>query len=172
MGALVRLLLVYVLLRKNRTRLGLSDEPNALADVAWVFPIEFLSSMLFAWSWVPKQVMNAHLTPKGNEATMLALTAGTFNLGSIIASYLGCWLLSSYNICPDGDSGDASALAKLWRPYIICVLAPVFVLVLLPVFIPNKLQTEVLLTERPESCTYGTLFYQPPESEAASDQET
>jgi len=158
--AAVRLALVPVLLRWNRTRYDVSGTPDTYADVSWVFPVEFLSSMLFAWSWIPKQVMNAHLTPKGNEATMLALTAGTFNLGSIIASYLGCWLLSSFNICPDGDSGDAEALAKLWRPYMISVLAPVFVLVLLPMFIPHKLQTEVLLTEHPESCTYGSLGHQ------------
>mmetsp|Transcript_109015 Transcript_109015/g.170429 ORF Transcript_109015/g.170429 Transcript_109015/m.170429 type:complete len:549 (+) Transcript_109015:87-1733(+) len=143
--ALIRLLLLPVLWRWN------------IDDMYWVFPIEFLSSMLFSWSWLPKQVMGAHMTPSGNEATMLALSAGTFNLGNIISSFLGCWLLSSFKICADGDSGDATALKNLWRPYLISVLAPVLVLVVLPLCIPNKLQTEVLLTEHPESCTYGAL---------------
>jgi len=152
--AVVRLFLVPVLWRWSQSQLG---KPDMYADVYWVFPIEFFSSMLFAWSWVPKQVMNAHLTPKGNEATMLALTAGTFNLGSIMASYLGCWLLSSFKICPDGGRDDGEALMNLWRPYIISVVAPVLVLVLLPACIPHKLQTEVLITEHPESCTYGSV---------------
>jgi len=155
--AAVRLMLVPVLWRWTQTRYEQPGVPAAYADVYWVFPIEFLSSMLFAWSWVPKQVMNAHLTPKGNEATMLALTAGTFNLGSIMASYLGCWLLSSFSICPDGGGDDGVQLMKLWKPYVLCVVAPVLVLVLLPAFIPNKLQTEVLITEHPESCTFGSL---------------
>lgn len=155
--AVVRLMLVPVLWRWNTTRYHLAGTGDVYADLYWVFPVEFLSSMLFAWSWIPKQVMNAHLTPKGNEATMLALTAGTFNLGSIMASYLGCWLLSSFRICPDGDSGDAAALRNLWRPYTISVVAPLLVLILLPAFIPHKLQTEVLITERCESCTYGSL---------------
>jgi len=149
--ALVRLMLVPVLWRWTTSR---SDE---YADLYYVFPMAFLESMLFAWSWVPKQVMAAHLTPKGNEATMLALTAGTFNLGSIIASYLGCWLLSSFKVCMDGDSGDATDATNLWRPYVISVASPVLVLILLPLFIPHKLQTEVLITEHPESCTYGAL---------------
>jgi len=155
--AIVRLFLLPVLWRWSATRYHTTGVQDPYADLYWVFPVEFLSSMLFAWSWVPKQVMNAHLTPKGNEATMLALTAGTFNLGSIMASYLGCWLLSSFKICPDGGSGDAAALMNLWRPYVISVVAPVLVLVLLPLFIPHKLQTEILITEHPESPTYNSL---------------
>lgn len=155
--AVVRLFLLPVLWRWSVTRYRTTAVPDAYADVYWVFPVEFLSSMLFAWSWIPKQVMNAHLTPKGNEATMLALTAGTFNLGSILASYLGCWLLSSFKICPDGGTGDSAAFGDLWRPYVISVVAPVVVLVALPFFIPHKLQTEVLITEHPESPTYGSL---------------
>jgi len=155
--SIVRLVLVPVLWRWNTTKYHFPGVSTLYEDVYWIFPVEFLSSVFFAWSWIPKQVMNAHLTPKGNEATMLALTAGTFNLGTILASYLGCWLLSSFRVCADGDSGDAAALAGLWRPYVISVLAPVLVLILLPVFIPHKLQTEVLITEHPESCTYGSL---------------
>lgn len=151
--AVVRLFLLPVLWRHTAAR----DPGDVYADVYWVFPVEFLASMLFAWSWVPKQVMNAHLTPKGNEATMLALTAGTFNLGSIMASYLGCWLLHSFKICPDGGSGDSADLMNLWRPYIISVLAPVVVLVAMPLLIPHKLQTEILITEHPESPTYGSI---------------
>lgn len=154
--AVVRLCLLPVLWRWSTTRYNISGVPDPYSDVYWVFPVEFFSSMLFAWSWVPKQVMNAQLTPKGNEATMLALTAGTFNMGSMVSSYLGCWLLSTFKICADGTPGDRADLMTLWRPYIICVLAPVLVLILLPLFIPHKLQTEVLITEHPESPTYGS----------------
>lgn len=152
--ALVRLLLLPVLWRWTTSRY----EAGLYTDVYWIFPVEFLSSMLFSWSWIPKQVMNAHLTPEGNEATMLALTAGTFNLGSIMASFTGCWLLSSFSVCADGDTGDAAALVNLWQPYLVSVMAPVLTLVALPFCIPHKLQTEVLITERPDSCTYGALL--------------
>lgn len=155
--ALVRLMLLPVLWRWTTTRFQQPGVSDLYADLYWVFPICFLESMLFAWSWIPKQVMGAQLTPQGNEATMLALTAGTFNLGSIMASYLGCWLLSSFNICPEGKGNDAEDLQNLWKPYVIAVTAPVLILVLLPFFIPHKLQTDKLITDHPESCTYGSL---------------
>merc|ERR1740138_1225753 len=102
--------------------------------------------------------MNAHMTVSGYEAMMLALIAGTFNMGSMISSYLGCWLLSKFNVCVDGDAGDAAAFANLWKPYLVAVLTPVLVLIFMPWLIPNKLQTEALIIEYPESTTYGAPF--------------
>jgi len=169
--ALTRAALLPVLWRWTASRYNFVGVPEGHADLYWVLPIEFLSSMLFSWSWIPKQVMNAHMTPKGNEATMLALTAGTFNLGSIIASYVGCWLLGKFNVCPKGDANDPEDFVNLWKAYLISVLAPVLVLIALPFFIPNKLQTEVLITEHTESATYGSvcnrLMARPAEDEAA-----
>jgi hypothetical protein len=149
--AVVRLFLLPVLLRWNTTRF---NSP----DVLWIFPVEFLSSMIYSWSWIPKQVMNAHMTVTGYEAMMLALIAGTFNMGSMISSYLGCWLLSIFNVCADGDSGDAVAFLNLWKPYLVSVLAPVLALLFMPWLIPNKLQTETLIDTHPESTTHGAPF--------------
>lgn len=149
--AVVRLFLLPVLLRWNVTWF---NSP----DVLWVFSVEFLSSLIYSWSWIPKQVMNAHMTVSGYEAMMLALIAGTFNMGSMISSYLGCWLLSKLDVCVDGDAGDSAAFANLWKPYLVAVLAPVLVLIFMPWLIPNKLQTEALIIEYPESTTYGAPF--------------
>ena len=41
--------------------------------------------MVQAWRWIPKQVLAAHLAPKGLEATCLGLQAGTFNMANILS---------------------------------------------------------------------------------------
>lgn len=51
---LVRLLFLPVLWRWNL------EPPHRLPDVYIVLPLEFFGAMALAWSWIPKQVMNAH----------------------------------------------------------------------------------------------------------------
>lgn len=128
---------------------------NKIPDTYIVLPLEFLASMFFAWIWVPKQVMNAYMTPAGSEATALALIAGTFNLGSMVSSFLGCFVIDYFEVCADGTKDDAEAFQNLWKPYTISSLARLLVLPLL-FLIPNKLQTEVLIVEEKESATHGS----------------
>jgi len=128
------------------------------SEASFILALEFLHGMCFAWSWIPRQVMTAHATPTGYEATMLSLMSGTFNMASMISSYCGCWILSNFSVCVDGSTDDAKSLARIWKPYTVSSVSPLLALVLLPILIPNKYQTEVLITEKPESSTHGSFF--------------
>lgn len=148
--SLARLAMLPVILRWNRT--GHYQVP----DPFMVFPFEFLMGMFFGWIWIPKQVMNAHMCTVGSESTMLAIMAGTFNLGGLVSRYLGCWILDYFEVCPDGTVGDAEKFDNLWKPYTIEALSRLIVLPLLFWLIPNKLQTEVLIADHPEDASYGS----------------
>ena len=88
--------------------------------------------MVFAWRWIPKQIMGAHLTPHGVEATMLGLTAGTFNMAMILSSYCGGHLLHRYGIAPTGAAGEGHVFDDLWKVHVLAALSPCFMVFLLP----------------------------------------
>jgi len=146
-----RLMLIPILWRWTIPR-------YADSEAAFILALEFLHCMSFAWSWIPRQVMTAHATPTGYEATMLSLMSGTFNMASMISSYCGCWILSHFLVFVDGSPDDAKSLARIWKPYTLSSVSPLLALILLPILIPNKYQTEVLITEKPESSTHGSFF--------------
>jgi hypothetical protein len=129
-----------------------------IPDSIWILTVTLFDTMVFAWRWIPKQVMGAHLTPQGMEATMLGLTAGTFNMAMILSSYCGGFLLNRYGIIPSGQNGESLVFADLWKVQAIAALAPCVMLFLLPALIPATTQTEPLITERRDSATYNSLF--------------
>mmetsp|Transcript_112914 Transcript_112914/g.326168 ORF Transcript_112914/g.326168 Transcript_112914/m.326168 type:complete len:571 (+) Transcript_112914:124-1836(+) len=148
--ACTQMMLLPVLLRWNRY-LGVDDS-------VWVLCVIAADSVVFAWRWIPKQVMGAHLTPRGMEATMLGLTAGTFNMAMILSSYFGGFLLHYYDVRPVGAVNESGALASLWKVQVLAAFAPCAMLFLLPALIPAKSQTEPLMEERPDSATYRSPF--------------
>lgn len=147
---LTQLALLPVLLRWT-THYNIPDTPAILL-------VTMMDTVVFAWRWIPKQVMGAHLAPKGVEATMLALTAGTFNMSMILSSYMGAGILHHYGVVPSGKPGESAMFSQLWRVQAMAAVAPLLLLPLLPVFIPSKSQTEPLLTECPDSATYGSYW--------------
>jgi len=148
--AMTQLLLVPVLLRWTAL--------VGIPDTLWVIVAVMLDSMVFAWRWIPKQVMGAHLTPRGAEATMLGLSAGTFNMAMILSSYCGGFLLNRYGVTPTGSIGETRVFAGLWKVQILAALAPCAMLFLVPALIPAKSQTEPLLVEHQDSATHGSTF--------------
>jgi len=155
--AITQLALVPVLLRWN-LRMGIPDH-------LWVLAVTGVDTMVFAWRWIPKQVMGAHLTPRGVEATMLGLSAGTFNMAMILSSYCGGYLLHRFGVRPEGADGESLMFQHLWMAQVVAALAPCTLLFIMPALIPQKLQTEPLLVEHPDSATYGSAFesiYGPP----------
>ncbi|CAJ1399908.1 unnamed protein product [Effrenium voratum] len=58
---------------------------GSVPDSVWLLAVLSLDSMVQAWRWIPKQVLAAHLAPKGVEATTLGLHAGTFNMANILS---------------------------------------------------------------------------------------
>jgi MFS family permease len=127
-------------------------------EAAYVFLAILLDAMVFAWRWIPKQVMGAHLTPQGMEATMLGLTAGTFNMAMILSSYCGGFLLHQLGTRPAGQPGESYMFQGLWKAQVVAAIAPCTMLFLLPALIPAKRQTEPLITERRDSATYNSVF--------------
>jgi len=127
-------------------------------DGVWILGCVGIDTMVFAWRWIPKQVMGAHLTPQGMEATMLGLTAGTFNMAMILSSYLGGFLLARFGVIPSGQPGESHMFMNLWRVQVVAALAPCLMLVFLPMLIPAKTQTEPLITERQDSATHSSMF--------------
>jgi len=147
--AFTQLTLVPVLLRWT-ARPGL--------EAGWIIVNVLIDTVVFAWRWIPKQVMSAHLTPKGVEATMLGLNAGTFNMAMILSSYCGNFLMYGFGVKPGGQVGESHMFANLWKAQVVAALAPCLLLFILPVFIPAKMQTEPLITERHDSATYNSAY--------------
>lgn len=148
--AATQLLLVPALLRWTAA--------VGIPDSLWVLLVMALDSVVFAWRWIPKQVMGAHLTPLGVEATMLGLSAGTFNMAMILSAYLGGFVLHHFGVRPAGRIGEGAMFTDLWKVQVIAALAPCAMLFLLPALVPAKLQTEPLLVERRDSATHGSAF--------------
>merc|ERR1719410_1692556 len=125
---MTQLLLVPVLLRWTAM--------VGIPETLWVIVVVTLDSLVFAWRWIPKQVMGAHLTPQGAEATMLGLSAGTFNLAMILSSYCGGYLLHHFGVRPTGQPGESVMFQDIWKVQVIAACAPCAMLFLLPAFVP------------------------------------
>lgn len=129
-----------------------------IPDWIWILCATILDTMVFAWRWIPKQVMGAHLTPKGVEATMLGLSAGTFNLAMILGSYCGGYVLHTHGVRPSGQIGETFMFENLWRVQVLAAVAPFLMLPLIPVLIPAKTQTEPLIEDAKDSATHNSMW--------------
>lgn len=145
---LTQLLLVPVFLRWN-VRLGVPDS-------IWVLTATAMDTCVFAWRWIPKQVMGSQLTPDGSEATVIALNAGSFNLAMVLSSYVGAHMLSTYGIKPRGDPGESMMFASLWKAQVTAAVAPLLLLAAVPLLIPAKTPTDKLITEELRSATFNS----------------
>ena len=132
-------------------------------NIAWGIPDKIfvlcgsvMQSLVLTWMWIPGVVMLAHLCPKGLEASMYALLAGCHNIGSSVAQYSGAFMLNELGITPNGSAGESSKFANLWQAVLISAVLPLLSLAFLPLCIPNKTQTEKILTEHPHSATVGS----------------
>jgi len=129
-----------------------------VADTVWACAVTYTSAVVNAWMWLPKQVMGAHLTPHGMEATTLGLIAGSFNLANILSSYFGGFLLQLFNVEPSGRPGESAKFHNLWRVQVVAALSPCIMFALIPILLPRKSQTDALLVERPDSATHDSPY--------------
>lgn len=148
--ALTQLAMVPVLLRWTAV--------VGIPDSIWVLAVTAVDNVFMAWRWIPKQVMGAHLTPKGVEATAVGLNAGTYNMATILSSYIGGALLNFLGVVPVGRAGESRSFDKLWQAQVLVALAPCTVLFIVPLLVPSKRQTEPLLLEQLDSATHGSAF--------------
>lgn len=147
---LTQLLLVPVFLRWTH------ESWHGYGEAIWVLTATAMDTCVFAWRWIPKQVMGSQLTPDGCEATVIALNAGSFNLAMVLSSYVGSYMLSSYGIKPSGEPGESLMFSSLWKAQATAALAPLVLLPLLPMLIPGKTATDRLITVEQRSATYNS----------------
>ncbi|CAL1137114.1 unnamed protein product [Cladocopium goreaui] len=127
-------------------------------DSVWLLAVMGIDSIVQAWRWIPKQVLAAHLAPKGVEATCLGLHAGTFNMANILSSYCGSFILGYFGVSPRGAPLEAGKFDNLWKVQCMSALLPLLLLFLVPMLVPKKAQTEPLLEEHDDSATHNSLF--------------
>merc|ERR1719359_2456903 len=122
-------------------------------NLVWGIPDHFFilgstcQEIVRQWQWVPGIVVMSQLCPKGMEATMFSLLAGCHNLGSLIADYLGAFMLEFLQVNPSGgDNNEEAAFTNLWKASIISTSLPMLTILLIP----------VLIREHQDSATWGS----------------
>lgn len=141
-------LLVYTRLN---LKLGIPDRIFMLGETV-------MGSLVGQWLWIPGTVLLSQCCPKGLEATMYALLAGTINLGETLASYNGAYMLHNYHINPDGSKGEGTTFSHLWQASLTTTCLSLVTTCMLPFFIPNATQTERLLRSEESSAISGSLW--------------
>jgi len=121
-------------------------------NVAWGINDHFfvlgsssIQTVLGTWLWMPSTVIMSQLCPKGMEAIMYALLAGCHNLGMTISSNFGALMLEWYNIAPDGSDAESKQFDNLWYCTLISCMLPTLSIIMVPWFIPDKMQTTRIL---------------------------
>ena len=119
-----------------------------IPDAVFVLGAETFQVIIGAWTSIPVTVMMSQLCPKDMEATMFAILAGSSNLGSSLAQYIGAYVLDFLHINPSGSAHESRQFENLWIASLIATLLPTVTLILIPFLIPDKYQTEDLLDSR------------------------
>jgi len=143
-------------------------------NVAWGIPDHFFvlslgicDTITQQWAYMPMILMMAALCPKGMEATMYALLAGCTNLGTIIASTSGAYLLEYLEVQPAGLGHEGGQFDNLWRVAAVSAILPMFTVLLLYRLIPDMVQNSRVLAPAigdqqlsiaPETATEGSLW--------------
>jgi len=110
------------------------------------------------WQWMPQVVILANLCPKGMEATMYALLAGSHNLGMGIGSYCGALMLEFFECTPSGAVGESAMFDNLWKAAAVSGVLPLLTILLIPYLIPDARQDEQILHGADDSATNGSLW--------------
>jgi hypothetical protein len=127
-------------------------------DHAFVLGGTSLQNVIGWWLWMPSIVLMSQLCPTGMEAIMFANIAGCHNLGSTIAKNLGAVLLEEASVRPNGSPNEGSQFQNLWMVSMISSLLPLVPIVLVPWFIPNKLNTEPVFEDDDFDANTGSLL--------------
>jgi hypothetical protein len=135
----VSMLNVLFYLRWNR-KVGIPDELFVLGG-------ETLQAVSAVWTFLPASVMMLTMCPPGVEAVMYSLLAGSSNLGGMLASYQGAFLLEMLNITPSGAVGETRAFDNLWLAALISNLIPLVPLISVFWLIPDAHQDQPILQE-------------------------
>lgn len=135
-----------------------ANKAIGIPDHAFVLGADVLQSIVWQWQWMPGVVILSQLCPQGMEAIMYALLAGCHNLGNTIASNTGALVLQQLGVQPTGAKEEGEQFKHLWIGSLLGTVMPMLTLVLLPYFIPDARQTDVLLGEDAQDAMAGSLW--------------
>lgn len=147
LAACMQLLFVPLMLRWNLT-IGISDR-------VWCLTVTFLDMAARGWRHFPFSVMLLQATPKGLEASTLALNTGAANMGITLSVFFGSYILNSMKVAPAGHAGESREFDGFWKAQVVAALLPLLVLPFLPMLMPRRSQNDTLILENPESATHG-----------------
>jgi len=131
-----------------------------IPDTALVLGSSVLESVVQQWMWMPQVVIMSYLCPKGMEATMYALLAGSYNLGGAISSNVGAMVLHHLACSPNGDKGESDQFKNLWIASAIATAMPLITVLVLIRLVPDARQNEKIIDEEQQDCTSGSLLKQ------------
>lgn len=150
MSALLNLTDVMFFSRMN-VRLGIPDHFFVLGS-------EACEDLVKQWYIMPSIVVMSQLCPDGMEATMYALLAGCYNLGSNNGNNFGAVMLQWLGCTPDGSPGESAKFENLWVASLISTVMPLFTILLVPWLMPDARQTEKLLADGDRDACAGSLL--------------
>mmetsp|Transcript_101847 Transcript_101847/g.276897 ORF Transcript_101847/g.276897 Transcript_101847/m.276897 type:complete len:552 (-) Transcript_101847:16-1671(-) len=145
--AMSQLMLVPLILRWN-VAIGIPDR-------AWLLVWAFCDMVVRAWRQFPLSLVLLHATPKGLEASTLALNSSAVNMGMVLSFYFGGFVLHSMGVRPAGLPSEAAQFDGLWKVQALAALLPLLALPLLPALMPRATQVQALISESPGSATHG-----------------
>jgi len=129
-----------------------------IPDHAFMLGAAVAQSIVGAWQWMPQVVILANLCPKGMEATMYALLAGSHNLGNTIGSNCGALMLDWLGCTPSGVPGESDKFTNLWKASAISCSLPLITILALFWLIPDARQDESLIDDSCTTATSGSLW--------------
>jgi hypothetical protein len=94
--------------------------------------------------WMPQVVILSYMCPKGMEATMYALLAGSHNLGNTICANCGAYMLRVLGCTPNGSVGESAMFENLWVASAISTVLPLIIIVCFIWLIPDARQNETI----------------------------
>mmetsp|Transcript_6636 Transcript_6636/g.10664 ORF Transcript_6636/g.10664 Transcript_6636/m.10664 type:complete len:562 (+) Transcript_6636:53-1738(+) len=119
--------------------------------------------------WMPQVVILSFMCPKGMEATMYALLAGSHNLGSTISSNCGAFLLRKLSCTPSGLVGESAAFENLWVAAVIATVLPMITISALFWLLPDARQNENIPGVPEDDVCCGSLWRRWTGAETSTD---
>jgi len=145
--SLTQMMLLPVIFRWN-VALGIPDR-------VWVLAWAFCDMFARAWRQFPLSLVLLHATPRGLEASTLALNSSAVNMGMVLSFYFGGFVLHALGVRPSGHAQEAEQFEGLWKAQALAALLPLASLPLLPALMPRATQVQALIVESPSSATHG-----------------
>lgn len=107
-----------------------------IPDGAFMLGKHAVGSTCGMLNFMPMAILTSKLCPKSVESTVFALLAGFSNFGGVVSKYLGASALELIGMGNIGK-GPVDDFQNAWKACLINACAPLLVLVLMPLLVPD-----------------------------------